>query len=211
MLPRTRLIELSLGGLALLGIAGAYTQSRVTAARADAEHQANQVLQNQLEKLRQDFDAKVADREAQFAKDTKALNDRFDAAAKKSASMAALLSQLTKLPVPVTVTTPPATPEKPNPAPVVTVPQLDFPAVVEYAKQCENCKLELGTMRQTLADRQKQIALANQQIEQLKKENKTVLKTSKGTFFANLKKSAKWFAIGAVAGGAAVCGTGHCK
>jgi hypothetical protein len=184
--------------------------SRVTSARADAEHKANQVLQDQLQQMRTDIDKQVSSRAVDSEKERRTLEQKFAEAAKDRQKMAAMLSQLAKLPVPVVVTQPAATKENPNPAPIVSVPHADFPAVTAYTRECEQCKLELPVVRQDLADRLKQLDLANKQIAALKNENKTVLKESKGTFFSNLKKSVKWFAIGAVAGGAALCGTGHC-
>src|SRR6516162_441800 len=98
MLPRTRLIEVSLGGLCLLLVAGAYMHSREVAVKADAEHQANVVLQDQLQKMRSDLQKQITDRDTQYKKDTSDLQHRFDAASKDRAKMAALLSQLAKLP-----------------------------------------------------------------------------------------------------------------
>lgn len=211
LLTRTHLLELSVAGLVLLAVAGAYVDSRVTAAKAVAEHQANQALQAQLDAMKQQLEQGIAAREMQFRKDEEGLLQRFDTARKDDAKTLALVSQLMKLPAPVTVTTPPATPENPHPAPVVTVPKEDLGAVATYTKECESCKIEVAALRGNLADRLKEMQLAENQIERLKRENADLLKPVKHGFFRDLKKEAKWFAIGAVAGGAALCATGHCS
>jgi len=205
-------IALWAGGAILLSlIVGSYIHSREVSLRADTEHQANQELQQQLQKMKEDFDKQIADRDAQWHKDSQDLNNKFDQANKSVLQSLALLTQLMKLPQPVTTYTPAPTKENPNPAPVAAVPQPDLPAVVAYAKDCEQCKLDRAKSQADLTDRQKQQALAEKQIEQLKKENTDILKASKGTFWSNVKKSAKWLFFGAVAGSAALCGTGHCK
>jgi len=210
-MQQTRLVEIALGTIAFLIVVGAYTHSREVSARADSEHQANLVLQDQLKKMRLDLEQQAAIKDAQYKKDTESLQHRFDVASKDRAKMAALLSQLAKLPVPVQVTTPPPTKENPKPAPEVVVPKEDFQAMTDYEKECEQCKLDRGKFEYDAAEAQKQLAIADQQIEALKKENAAVRKESKGTFFANVKKSAKWLGIGIVAGVTVVCGSGHCK
>jgi len=210
-MQQTRLVEIALGTIAFLIVVGAYTHSREVSARADSEHQANLVLQDQLKKMRLDLEQQAAIKDAQYKKDTESLQHRFDVASKDRAKMAALLSQLAKLPVPVQVTIPEPTKENPKPAPEVVVPKEDFQAMTDYERECEQCKLDRGKFEYDAAEAQKELAIADQQIEALKKENAAVRKESKGTFFANVKKSAKWLGIGIVAGVTVVCGSGHCK
>jgi hypothetical protein len=210
-LTRIRLIEVSLVGSCLIVVAAAYMNSRVTAARADAEHKANQVLQSQLETMKADYDKQIAERKAETLSELKILDQKFAEAKKDQAKALALISQIGKLPVPVTVTTLPATKENPNPQPVAIVPKQDFAIAMEYGKECEACKAVEKQIQKDLQDRQHQLEIATQQIEQLKKENNEVRKTVKGSFFGNLKKSAKLIVIGAGVGAAAVCGSGHCK
>jgi len=211
LLTRTHLVEVSLLGLVLVLVAGAYVDSRVTSARAEAEHKANQALQAQLDAMKQQLEQGIAAREMQFRKDEESLLQRFDAAQKSDTKTLTLLSQLAKLPAPVTITTPAPTKENPNPAPVATVPQPDFGTVVAYAKDCETCKLEQLKDRADLADRQKQMQLAEQQIQQLKRENQDLLKPVKHTFFQRLKTNAKQEIIGGAIAVAVVCALGHCK
>jgi len=211
LLNRIHLLELSVAGLVLLGVAGAYVNSRVTAARADAEHKANQVLQSQLVEMKQQLEQGIAAREAQFRRDEANLQARFDAARKDDAKTLALLSQLVKLPAPVTISTPAPTPENQHPLPVATVPKADFGTVLAYTQECETCKLHLATYQANLADRLKEMQLAEKQIEQLKKENQDLLKPAHHTFFQTLKNNAKHEIIGGGLAVAAVCALGHCR
>jgi len=201
----------SLLGLVLVLVAGAYVDSRVTAAKAEAEHKANQALQAQLDAMKQQLEQGIAAREMQFRKDEESLLQRFDAAQKSDTKTLALLSQLMKLPAPVTITTPAPTAENPHPVPVATVPQADFGTVVSYTKECETCKLHLATYQANLADRLKEMQLAEKQIEQLKKENQDLLKPAHHTFFQTLKTNAKHEIIGGGIAVAVVCALGHCK
>ena len=157
-MQQTRLVEIALGTIAFLIVVGAYTHSREVSARADSEHQANLVLQDQLKKMRLDLEQQAAIKDAQYKKDTESLQHRFDVASKDRAKMAALLSQLAKLPVPVQVTTPPPTKENPKPAPEVVVPKEDFQAMTDYERECEQCKLDRGKFEYDAAEAQKELA-----------------------------------------------------
>src|SRR5713101_8401837 len=107
-----------------------------------ATQKAQDTFQKQLQQLTADFDAKIKVRDDAYQRETTDLNQKFADAAKNTAQMAALLSQLAKLPVPIQVTVPAPTKENPNPQPVVTVPQIDFPAFQLYAQECEQCRLD---------------------------------------------------------------------
>jgi hypothetical protein len=169
------------------------------------------VLQDQLKKMRLDLEQQAAIKDAQYKKDTESLQHRFDVASKDRAKMAALLSQLAKLPVPVQVTIPEPTKENPKPAPEVVVPKEDFQAMTDYEKECEQCKLDRGKFEYDAAQAQKELAIADQQIEALKKENAAVRKVAKGTFFSTVRKGAKVIAITAVAVVVVLAGSGHIK
>ena len=210
-MQQTRLVEIALGTIAFLIVVGAYTHSREVSARADSEHQANLVLQDQLKKMRLDLEQQAAIKDAQYKKDTESLQHRFDVASKDRAKMAALLSQLAKLPVPVQVTIPEPTKENPKPAPEVVVPKEDFQAMTDYERECEQCKLDRGKFEYDAAEAQKELAIADQQIEALKKENAAVRKVAKGTFFSTVRKGAKVIAITAVAVVIVLAGSGHIK
>lgn len=212
MLTRTRLIiEITAGSLLFVGVVGSYIHSREVAVQADAEQKANQVLQTQLQQMRSDVQKEIAQRDAQYQQDTKSLQEKFDLASKNNAQMLALVSQIMKLPVPVNVTVPTPTKENPNPTPVATVQQANFPAVEGYVKDCEQCKLDRDKARADLESRLKDMELAQKEIDGLKNENTQLVKATHGTFWRNLKKSAKWAFIGAVAGGVALGATGHIK
>jgi len=212
MFLKTRpLVEIGAGVLALIAVGWSYLRSREVAVRADTEHQVNETLRKQMAQMSADYEKKIADRQVKFEHDNKSLQAQFEAAAKDNHRMSALLSQLMNLPEAVAVTTPAPTPQNPTPLPVVSVPQIDFPAVIAYAKGCEATKLANTKCRDDLSDRMKQMDIAQKQIDALKKENRDLLSAAHGTFFQNFKKAGKWLTIGAGVGAAAVCGSGHCR
>jgi len=208
MTDKVRAVELAIGALVILLVFGAYLHSREVSVRADAEHQANQTLQKQLGDMKADFDRQIADRDAKYREDTKDLTEKFNGSMQQ---VMGLISQRASLPVPITVTTPAPTKDNPNPTPIVNIPQQDFPAAKAYVQDCEQCKLDRDKAQADLADRVRQGELAQRQIDSLKKDNGDLVKAAHGTFFGNLKRSAKWIFWGAVGGAAVLCGSGHCK
>jgi hypothetical protein len=123
-----------------------------------------------------------------------------------------LPQQVPGIPQPITITIPPATAHNPQPDAIASIPQVDLPIVKGAVEKCREVSLKLSTCQQDLASRDAQIKLANDQINQIKNENGDLQAELKGgTFFARVKRAGKWIVIGAIAGGAAVCGSGHCR
>ena len=200
MINKLRIAEV-IGGILLFFIAaGSYIHSREVAIQTDAEHKTNVVLQSQLQQMKQDFDKQIAARDSQYRQDTQALSDKFDTASKNTAQMVGLLSQLAKLPIQPTVAVPPATKENQNPTPIITASVADLPALAVYSQSCEACKLDRDKAAADLADRTKQMGLAQQQIDNLRNENALLLKASHGTFWSNAKRAFKWLVIGGTFG-----------
>lgn len=67
------------------------------------------------------------------------------------------------LPQPIRVTTPPATKDNPNPAPIAEVPLPDAPQAKAFVEACQECQIQLATA-------QKQAAISAQQTDSLKQE-----------------------------------------
>ena len=204
-LDKTHLV-LICAALALVALVGGialyeHDQKLQQMAVADAKQQAADAFQKQLDAVNASIDAKLKARDDQYATDTKTLNDEFAAAQKSNAQMAALITQLAKLPVPITVSTPAPTAANPNPSPIVTVPQVDFPAVTAYAQSCEQAKLDNTKCQADIADRQAQMANAQKQIDNLKGEVQTWQTAAKGgTTLQRTLRVIKWLAIGGAAG-----------
>lgn len=166
---------------------------------AAAVEKAQGDYQKQLQQLNSDVDAKIKTRDDQHTQETKDLADQFAAAEKSNAQMAALLQKLSGAPQPFTITTPAPTAQNPNPVPVVTVPQADFPSVTKYAQDCEQCKIDRAKALADLADRTTQMQNAQKEIDSLKGENKQLSETVKGGSW--LHRTGRAILVAACAGG----------
>ncbi len=193
------------GAIAIVVIGGIALHEYESSVKADAVssavQQAQGTFQKQLAQQASDFDTKLKERDQQYIADTRNLNDKFAEAAKNQMQMTTLLSRLGNLPVPITVTTPAPTKENPNPASVVAVPENDFQAVVSYAKECEQCKLDRTKLAADFADRAKQAEIAQQQIDSLKKERDVAVMAAKGgTKFQRVVRTVKIVVIAGATG-----------
>jgi len=199
-------------GILIVGwLVFSWVNAREARARAEATEAANKnalaIIEQHDAANRAQLDAFVKSQQAQMD----AMNSRFDQA-KSAPDIAALVQQIMALQKPITFVTPPATPENPHPQPVAQVPVEDAPQVKAYVQACETCKLNLDAANQKLtyadqrhADDVNKLKMANDDAGKWKSAAKG------GGFWSNLKRSAKWFAIGAAGGAVAVCGTGHCR
>jgi hypothetical protein len=116
------------------------------------------------------------------------------------------------LPQPITVSIPPATVENPHPAALATIPEVDLPALRDTVATCQQNAIAVSACVQDRASRDAQLKMADAQIEALKKQTGALeTELRGGTFWRRTKRAAKWLGIGAAAGSAAVCASGHCK
>jgi hypothetical protein len=123
-----------------------------------------------------------------------------------------LVSKIMELQKPVTFVTPAPTAANPNPQPVAQVPAEDAPQLKAYVQTCEECKIKLPAMTAQLSasEQQKQL-LANDLVQRTQERDQWKTAAKGGTTWQRVLKAGKWIAIGAGAGAAAVCGSGHCK
>ena len=120
--------------------------------------------------------------------------------------------QIPGTPQPITISVPPATTQNPTPDAIASIPQVDLPVLRDYVEKCREDSLKLSTCDQNLASQKEQLRLAGEQLSAVERERdayKTAMKG--GTFWSRTKRAGKWLFVGAVAGAAAVCGSGHCK
>lgn len=179
--------------------------------QAEAQAKAQEVVQSDLKTQINELGTEMANRDAAYQEQLKTLDAKF-ATAQNPNQITQLVAQLMGLKQPIQIVTPAATPGNPNPAPVAQVSTLDAPQVKSYVQDCEQCKLDRTKLTADAATRQQQAELAQKQIASLQNEVTTWKTAAKGgTTWQRLKRGAKWFAIGAGVGAAAVCGSGHCK
>lgn len=198
-----------LGGL---GVAGKVALDQHDARiKAEASVAAQKELQEQYQAQVSALAKQMADRDTAYQAQLKSLDSKF-AASSSPQQIALLISQVMGLKQPIQLVTPPATSADPHPAPVAQVSTLDAPQVKAYVEQCEECKLSLAKATADATDREAQAALAQKQIDSLKKENASLQTAVKGgSFFQRLGKATKYLIIGGAAALVATCSTGHCK
>lgn len=131
---------------------------------------------------------------------------------KSAAQIASWLPKQLPTPQPVKIEVPKATKANPAPAAVARIPQPDLPALRDYVESCEACSVRLHTAQQDLAAKDEQLKLAGERLSAAEKQRDAALKAAKGGgFWHRVGAAFKWFAIGAGAGAALLCGSGHCK
>lgn len=197
--------------LLLVGIGlYSYQIERENRIRAEATTQAQQDVQKQLAQQVSDLAKQMAARDAVYQSELQTLGSKFQSAT-SPAQIAQLVAGLMGLKQPVTITTPPATPQDPHPLPVAQVPLEDAPQVKAYVEQCETCKLNLAKATSDAADRAKQAELAQQTIDSLKKGNDTLTVALKGgTWKQRAWRDTKTAAFGGAVVLILACALGHC-
>jgi hypothetical protein len=90
-------------------------------------------------------------------------------------------------------------------APTAQIPAADLKPLFDYVQDCRSCQAQLAAAKQDSADNAAKLAAVS-------RERDAAVATAKGgTFWQRLHRNALWFVIGAGAGAAAVCATGHCR
>lgn len=199
-------VALALGAIAFrewLGAHDAWIKAQATVGQQQQTIQSANAEQQQLKaeetKRDQQTAAAIAGMQAQIAQ------------LKTSQQIAAWLPKQIPTPEPVTIDVPKATKENPTPAAVATIPQPDLPALRDYVSACQVCSVELHTAHQDLASKDQQLKLAGEKLSATEKQRDAALQAAHGTFWGRLWTRTKWLAIGAGAGAALLCGSGHCR
>jgi hypothetical protein len=201
--------EIAGAGAALLGIllvAGALREARQDAAELKATLASQQVVVADATKLETSRDDQAKATVETIEKAEKAVQTPTQAIRAIRASI--------PLPVPIalepaspsaTATAPGALPD----APVANLPVQDLKALADFGAACQVCKVQLAAAQADKADDAVKLAAVT------KERDAAVTVAKGGSKWQHIKRAAKWTAIGlgvgAVAGVAATCGSGHCK
>jgi len=103
------------------------------------------------------------------------------------------------------VPSPPANQQELPDAPSAQIPAVDLKPLFDYVQDCRSCQARLAAAKQDSADNATKLAA-------LTRERDAAMTAAKGgTFWQRLHRNALWFIIGAGAGAATLCGTGHCR
>lgn len=202
------LVIIALAAMTLL-IAG-WLEARNAEEKAEATSEQQALIIKQANDSIAALQKQEAAREAATAIQLADLQSKFNQA-QSPQQIATLVAQVMGLKQPVIITTPAATPQNPNPQPIAQVPTSDAPQVKAYVQACEACKVQLPAVQAQVESLQSQQKLAGQQLSAMQNERDAWQKAAKGTWWTNTKRAAKFLAIGAGVGAAAVCGSGHCK
>jgi hypothetical protein len=90
-------------------------------------------------------------------------------------------------------------------APTAQIPAADLKPLFDYVQDCRSCQAQLAAAKQDSTDNAAKLKAVT-------RERDAAVATAKGgTFWQRLHRNAFWFVLGAGAGAAAVCATGHCR
>jgi hypothetical protein len=178
--------------------------------QAQAKIQAQAQVIGADRQQRQQIEAEQQARDAQTLRQIAAMQAEV-AQVKTAAQIAAWLPKQLPTPSPVKIEVPQGTAKNPAPAAVATIPQTDLPALRDYVESCKVCSVKLHTAQQDIADKEQQLRLAGEQLAAAEKQRDAALRAAHGTFWGRLWTRTKWFVIGAGAGAALLCGSGHCQ
>ncbi len=90
-------------------------------------------------------------------------------------------------------------------APAARIPAADLKPLYDFVQDCRACQAQLDAAKLNAADDATKITA-------LTRERDAAITTAKGGgVWLRLRRNAVWFVVGAGAGAAALCGTGHCR
>jgi len=90
-------------------------------------------------------------------------------------------------------------------APSAQIPAADLKPLFDYVQDCRSCQAQLAAAKQNATDDAAKLTAVTRE------RDAAVVAAKGGTFWQRLRRNALWFAVGAGAAAAAVCGTGHCR
>src|SRR5437763_1865942 len=206
MVIRTKIEVAIAGAIVASGVAGvrAWVTEHDLRVHAESVEATQKQLKAGYQKQVNDLAKAVADRDASYQQQVDVLTQKFQQAVTPE-QVSRILTSAMKLKTPIQITTLPPTPQSTTPTPIAAVAETDLPQMKVYVEACEECKLERDKLAADADARMAQAALAQKQIESLKAERDTWKLTAKGgTLLQRAKKAAKWWAVGAGIGAAAV-------
>lgn len=206
-------IAICLMALAVMFLTWNYREAHDAQVKLAATIEAQKTVIDQASK---DRDARAADdarRDAQTIATISSMQKAIENVQTPAQIAAFLQKSITPAaPQPITIEVPKSTESNPVPPAQVEIPQADLPALRNQVEACQECSVKLASAQKDVTSLQSQLKDAGKQLSAVSKERDAAVKASKGGgFWSRVKRSVKFFAIGAAAGAAAVCGTGHCK
>ncbi len=179
--------------------------------RAESQVKVDQSTLAQLAKQQTDLAAQLKQTQTEQQSQLAALHKEY-AQAQSPEQLAKLIGGVMNLPQPIRITTPPPTPENPNPAPVAEIPLPDAPQAKAFVEACQECQIQLTTAQKQAAITAQQSTDLRQELALTQKERDTWKRTAQGGSWARrAAKRATAFAIDAGITFVIACGSHHCR
>jgi hypothetical protein len=186
--------------LAVIGIIGSsWISAREDGIRLKATLDAQQTIISAAVKREKDLQSAETERDRLSAANIAALQQ----AASRQITPAQIAAWIPKQlgSTPLTVQIPPATAQNPSPDAIASIPQASLPALRDQIEKCQECALKLSTAQSDLVSKDERLRLAGEQVSALGRERDAAVTAAKGgSKWSRMKRSGKWFVIGAAAG-----------
>ncbi len=206
LLAGTAAIAFVGGGIAV----SAWIKAHDSWVRAQATVQAQAVTMREVAREEQQVTSQEKERDTQTARVIAKMQAELERV-KTPRQIAAWLPQQVPLPQAVKITVPRPSRANPKPAGVAIIPRPDLLPLRDYVESCKVCSVKLATAQEDLAAKQQELTLAGEKLSAVEKQRDAALKAARRTFWERLLTRAKWLVVGAGAGTALLCGSGHCQ
>ena len=204
MKPTLHTIVLIAAALAIALLADAWRSARQDSAQLAATLSTQNAVLQQSAAAEKQRDTQLASALATIAAQKRAVQTPIQAADALPNLFTELVPQL---PLPISLNLPdlthPTTPSTPAPPATLAIPTPDLKPIYDALQDCRSNTLDTDALKKDLADQKAQSTA-------LQRERDTAVSAARGgTFLLRLKREAKWFAIGIVAGAATMAVLHH--
>lgn len=199
MKPTLHLVALVAAAIAIALLADAWRSARHDSQQLAATLAAqNNTIQQASDREKQ--------RDTQLASSLAAIQTQKRAVQTPHQAATQLASVLPPLPLPVSVHDPDLSiplPPGESASTTISVPQPDLVPLYDELQDCRASKIQADDLQNDLSDEKMRSAAL------LRERDSAIAAARGGSFFVRLKRAAKWFAIGAVAGAAVAAAARH--
>jgi hypothetical protein len=194
------------GGVAL----SAWVKAHDSWVRAEATVQAQAVTIRDITNEELQAASQEKERDAKTARQVADMQAALEKV-RTARQVAEWLPKQVPLPKAIKITVPRPSRTNAKPDAVATIPRPDLLPLRDYVESCKVCSVKLATAQQDLATKQQELTLAGEKLAAVEKQRDAALKAERGSFWGRLLTRAKWLIVGAGAGAAFLCGSGHCQ
>jgi hypothetical protein len=179
--------------------------------RAEAQLKADQSAFAQLARQQSDLATQLKQTQLDQRSQLATLNKQF-AQTQSPDQLAALISNVMKLPQPIRIVTPPSTIENPHPDPIAQVPLPDAPQAKAFVQACQECQIRLFAAEKQADLTAQRTETIKQELALTQNERDTWKRTAQGgSWPRRAVKRAAAFALDAGITVVVACASHHCK